>query len=135
MPSLRGNRHGIADNLLEHDEPGVIYQLRCKDCPLTYIGETCRTVRICTTEHAAHTRLSRFDLSAVADHAISYDHTIDWEKPEVLEKEKLMNRRVTEELSLHTSGATMNKDKGLELNPLWLSLLTSPKSGPGSNRS
>ena len=77
--------------------------------------------------------------SGVADHAISYDHTIDWEKPdhaEVLEKEKeQMNRRVKEPLWLHTSGATMNKDKGLELNPLWLSLLTSPKSGAGSNRS
>ena len=114
----------------------MIYQLRCKDCPLTYIGETCRTVRIRTTEHAAHTRLSRSDLSAVADHAISYDHTIDWEKPEVREKEnKLMNRRVKEALWLHTSGATLNKDKGRELNPLWLSFLTSPKSGAGSNRS
>ena len=55
----------------------------------------------------------------MADYAISYDHTIDWEKPEVLEKEKkLMNRRGKEALWLHTSGATMNKDKGLELNPL-----------------
>ena len=101
-----------------------MYAINCKDCPGVYIGETGRTVRVRMAEHSAHARHGRADLSAAAEHAILKDHRLDWENPEVIDRDrKTLNRRVKEALLIRKRGAQLNKDNGLDIDPLWFSVL------------
>ena len=75
-------------------------------------------------EHEAHTKHNRVDLSAVADHAILLDHQMDWKHPQLLDRERnVWSRKVKEALWLGKTTKTMNKDRGMELNPLWFSVI------------
>ena len=75
--------------------------------------------------HLAHAKKGRIDLSAVAEHATLENHRIEWKKAEVIDHEKkTVSRQVKEALWIHETEDKMNKDRGLEINTLWLSLLT-----------
>ena len=51
-------------------------------------------------------------------------HKMDFDNPVVLDRDKrLMSRRVKEALWLYSMDKKMNRDQGLELNPLWFSVL------------
>ena len=51
------------------------------------------------------------------------DHRINWTEPEVIDRDdRTISRRVKEALWINKTKDTMNKDRGLELNALWLSL-------------
>ena len=102
----------------------MIYRVECKDCDGAYVGKTCRTVNERVKEHKAHTLYNRVDLSAIAEHAVMSGHQIDWEHPQVLDQEaKTVCRRVKEALFIRREKTILNKDKGLELSPLWLSVI------------
>lgn len=117
-------QHHLKDSESRENEPGVIYRIKCNDCLETYIGETGRTAKIRVKEHAAHAKNGRFDMSAAADHALNKAHHLDWEKVEIIDQEKrLMNRRVKEALWIHAEKNNMNRDKGLEIDPMWFSLI------------
>ena len=63
-------------------------------------------------------------MSAAADHALNKAHHLDSEKVEIIDQEKrLMNRRVKEALWIHAEKNNMNRDKGLEIDPMWFSLI------------
>ena len=103
----------LKDPVDPKDETGAVYAINCKDCPGVYIGETGRTVRVRMAEHSAHARHGRADLSAAAEHAILKDHRLDWENPEVIDRDrKTLNRRVKEALLIRKRGAQLNKDNG-----------------------
>ena len=60
---------------LEH-RTGVVYFIPCHDCPVTYVGQTGRTLSHHLKEHKQAFRSANFSASAVAEHAISSGHTI-----------------------------------------------------------
>ena len=107
---------------------GVVYQILCKNCPASYIGETCRALGIRVKEHLGHAKRNHPELSPVAEHAIEEDHQIDWENPRILDHAaKLMPRRVKEALWISRTQDTMNRDRGLELSPMWIELMRRAK--------
>ena len=70
--------------------------------------------------------------SAVREHVVwSGGHDIDWTGVKVLEREsKEFSRRVLEAIQIKTKGPNLNRDKGLDLDPVCLGHLA-PKEGRG----
>ena len=100
-----------------------MYRLKCNDCEKVYIGETGRTADKRAREHASYARNGRFDMSAAAEHAIFNQHSLDLENPQVIDHETgPVRRRVREEICIYSEKNSMNKDKGLQLDPIWFSL-------------
>ena len=71
------------DRLPTDQIPGTIYALECTDCSSVYIGETERTAKQRSKEHQMHTRTGHTELSAVANHAHKYGHSVQW-TPKIL---------------------------------------------------
>ena len=62
---------------------------------------------------------------AAADHAILNYHTLDFVHVEVVDHEwRAIQRKVKEALHIVTEKKMMNKDNGLELDPIWFSLIS-----------
>ena len=104
-------------------ESGVVYQIPCKQCDKSYIGQTGRQLGERVKEHRslAPSRIP----SAIAEHSVEYNHRIDWEGMRVLEKERRnFPRLVKEALQIRREGkATMNRDGGLDLPAIYNTLL------------
>ena len=60
---------GVKDERKGKQKAGVVYEIKCKDCEKTYIGETARNAGVRAKEHYSHARNGRLDQSAVAEHA------------------------------------------------------------------
>ena len=74
-----------------HTTRNVIYQIPCKDCNATYCGQTRRPLYLRLSEHQRFTNNSKSftstDLqytSAVAHHAHTTGHTIDFKSTHIL---------------------------------------------------
>ena len=119
-------QHLLKDSSNRDEEPGVVYRLTCNDCDQTYIGETGRTASTRAKEHASYVRNGRFDtsMSAAADHAIIHEHSLSFKTVQIVDHEpRAARRRVKEALHIRTEKNPMNKDKGLELDPIWFSVV------------
>ena len=106
---------------------GVVYSIECDECKAIYIGETGRTLDDRLQEHQRHTRLVVPEKSAVAEHALTVRHEIDWASAKVIDTAAgTVKRRVKEKLHLEKvsrSRPVMNKDKGLNKEKVWLTSL------------
>ena len=107
---------------------GVIYGVPCKDCDAIYIGETGRPLATRIKEHKKEvdeientikTRQQRKDLkgvlfkSAITDHAIHNQHTINWEETRIKDKENTrFNRVIKESICIMKEQKTINRDSG-----------------------
>ena len=69
-----------------------------------------------------HKSSAASSISAVREHVVrSGGHEIDWTGVKVLEKElKEFSRRVLEAIQIKTNGPKLNRDKGLDLDPVHL---------------
>ena len=93
------------------DSTGVVYQIPCRDCDKVYIGETARKFGTRKAEHkqeaetlakAPFTRSKKKDAestlnkSAISDHVAQNNHTINWNKSQILVRDdkKLKGRVV-----------------------------------------
>ena len=102
-----------------------MYQIPCKQCPKSYIGQTGRQLGERVKEHRS-TAPSRIP-SAVAEHSINYNHKIDWEGIKVLDKDNRdFPRLVKEAIQIRKSDSTMNRDVGLDLPAIYNSALIHP---------
>ena len=119
-------QRGMKDQLPIANRTGAVYQIKCSDCDGSYIGETKRSVGTRMKEHLACIRNGHPQLSAAAEHALYNGHRLDPE-PAILDTSRgLGARRVKEALWIHNKNPSMNRDRGLELSPLWLSLANFP---------
>jgi hypothetical protein len=111
------------DKIPKEDKCGLVYEVTCKNCDKSCIGETSR--KLCTriTEHkkdyetsstagvstwASHKQAtSEMHKSVVTDHMIKEKHVPDWNNPKVLSKDtnntarKMTHSRDTSALRLH----------------------------------
>ena len=75
------------------------------------------------SEHRAGVCNDHPEVSAAAEHLLSYDYHLDWEYLHMIEKDtSTIRRRIKEAIAIHTR-TTMHRDKGLELSKLWLNLV------------
>ena len=115
------------DKTEQSKQSGIVYEITCSDCDAVYIGESGRKLEKRLSEHKSTAGRSK---SAIREHVIrSKGHQIDWENVKVLEREpKEFSRRILEAIHIRTLKPKLNRDKGLDLDPIWDNLLM-PKGG------
>ena len=107
---------------------GVVYEIPCRNCDSTYIGETKRNLGIRVSEHRRDvnqqekkqfTRSTRkqstseLNKSAVTDHCNTKNHLINWDNIKIVCKEtNMFKRRVRESIAIRKRRDTMNRDAG-----------------------
>ena len=81
--------------------------------------------RMCYIRLSEHKSSAASSKSAVREHVVrSGGHNIDWTGVKVLEREsKDFSRRVLEAIQIKSKGPNLNRDKGLDLDPVWDTLL------------
>ena len=88
--------------------------MECPECPLTYIGETGRTL---ATRMKDHLNL-RNPLTAVGEHCVHEHHKITKDSVKVLAREDVwLKRKVREAIEIKIAQPAMNHDQGYELPP------------------
>ena len=112
---------------------GCVYEISCKNCDFTYVGETGRSLATRLKEHRTevekitkkiHTRATRLSSisdqhkSAIADHVASTNHIIDWEDPKILHREgDKFTRWIRESIWIRRRGnKAMNNEGGAAYN-------------------
>ena len=99
---------------------GVVYEIPCEDCALTYVGETMRTLNDRIKEHRWHLEKGDILKSAVAEHFGINDHNIQFNETKVIDfAPRTISCHVIE--ALHISlrrDLTMNKFK---ISQQWIS--------------
>ena len=87
---------------------GTIYQLSCKDCSSTYVGESGRPLGARIKEHQRTSSVH----SPVQEHSKA-GHHIDWDNVKILDKESDWFRRgVKEAIHIRKTRSDLNKDQG-----------------------
>ena len=82
------------------EETGVVYQIPCKECPWTYIGETGRSFQTRKKEHMENVKNYAKE-SNIANHSWELGHPIDFENSRVIDKGDYRTRKTLE--SWHTA--------------------------------
>ena len=112
---------GIKDTIPFEKKKGVVYEIRCSECPASYIGETACSLITRKKEHERNTRLAQVEMSAVAEHVWLNDHKIHWAETSILDSEaNFRSRRVKEAIWIALKSPSLNRDSGLELSQLWI---------------
>ena len=73
------------DPVPKHERASVVYRIPCNNCPQAFIGQTSRTLTQRLKEHQRAVRNGDLATSALAEHAHSTGHPIDWTKPHVID--------------------------------------------------
>ena len=149
--------HQTLRNLLVHPKDKrdplqtaeAIYEVPCKGCSQTYIGETGRLLKTRLAEHKAEadkidarafTRSQRKSTSsetfksAISDHVAATNHVIGWEEAKLIDQEQDKTTRwLKEAIWIRSRGKnSMNKDEGAyKLNNIYDQIIL--KRQPGSD--
>ena len=120
-----------------HTTRNVIYQIPCKDCNATYCGQTRRPLYLRLSEHQRFTNNSKSftstDLqytSAVAHHAHTTGHTIDFKSTHILSSlTKSSQLDLTEHAAIKIICPSLNKlHSASNINNQWTDLLPTIKN-------
>ena len=108
---------------------GAIYNMPCDTCEGFYIGETERSLG---TRYKEHTRTHPG--SAVREHMANTGHSFSFDDLTILGREPGFNaRKIKEALAIYKHRPTLNRDQGVEVPPIMLSLLNTPPPPAASN--
>ena len=118
------------DSIEKEDQCGLVYHIKCKNCSDTYIGETGRNMGIRFKEHTSRKGTN----SAIKEHLEAKNHTCALEDVRILEREDdWYKRKVKEAILIQRHQPTLNRDKGLELPPIYAPLLSHDPHGSRDN--
>ena len=115
--TLRQTLMWVKTRILEERKREVVYEVPCKGCHQTYIGETKRTLKVRLGEH--NQGVKHGDLkNGITVHAHESNHVIDWDGARVKRSgmTSYWQRRRTEAIHIKMSEETMNLDGGLQLS-------------------
>jgi hypothetical protein len=112
---------------------GGVYELTCKTCQASYIGEAERPFNIRIGEHENHTRLGNANLSKVAQHVWDNkcSHEIDWNVSsfKIIEPRTHIRKWLESILIRESTSKLMNGNNGIKIPEVWLPALPNfPKS-------
>ena len=104
------------DPIEEKKKSGAVYKISCKSCNQVYIGQTGRTLQHRITEHKRalnSTDNVLYNTSAVAVHAITQKHRIDWDNAKVIAFEGNLHKRcLLESWYIRNEEFPMNRESG-----------------------
>ena len=105
---------------------GVVYNLTCDQCPKSYVGETARALGTRFKEHTD----GKHPNSAVWEHIAASGHSYSLDKVKVLAREEnSYARKIREALHIHKTQPALNRDRGLEIPPTILQLMSCDRRG------
>ena len=84
--TLNMNLVKVKDRRELNDRAGVVYEIECKDCDKTYVGETGRKIGTRMNEHS-NDIVKRKPASKVAMHTAETGHDMNVREPKVLYSE------------------------------------------------
>ena len=91
------------------DNANVVYKINCKDCDVSYVGQTGRRLEVRIKEHTRK-YITHDNNSSLYTHAINNNHSIDLTKIKILDTEgNRFKRLFSEALFIHTQKKYMNK--------------------------
>ena len=134
-PTLRSLLTRAKDHLPIDKQSNVVYEVPCT-CGKVYIGETKRRLGTRIKEHKDACVKCLTDKSAIAEHAWTNDHPINWAGTKVLQRaSRTMELVLKESLSIRTTpeDTRFNQDSGYELPDCWVA--TYKKLGGGASLS
>uniref|UniRef100_A0A1A8IEJ6 GIY-YIG domain-containing protein n=1 Tax=Nothobranchius kuhntae TaxID=321403 RepID=A0A1A8IEJ6_NOTKU len=126
---------------------GVVYEIPCKLCNKTYIGETGRQLNTRTIEHRKeceketsrkHTRAAKHEAestikkSAATDHCTRENHVMDWDNTRIINTEQQKYKRwIKEAIEIRRRGCgTMIRDDGVySLDRAWDCIIGEGRAG------
>ena len=102
----------IKDRRNKEESSGVVYSIPCKDCHLTYVGETGRKLGVRLSEHERDLRLGNNSRSNVFQHQRDTGHSMDLTATKILYHAPQLGKRLFLE-SWATNANTLNRAKDL----------------------
>ena len=120
------NARAIIDKKLQ--EQGVVYEIKCNDCNMKYIGETGRELSVRINEHKkGGTKTIDSNVSGLSQHIRNTKHEINWNDANVIDKENnMVKRKLKEAIKIRNSpqASLMNKKEECKiLSNIWDSIL------------
>lgn len=134
-PTLRNLLTKVKDPLPVTKQSNVVYEVPCT-CGKVYIGETKRRLETRLKEHKDACAKCLTDKSAIAEHAWTNDHPINWAETKVLQRaSRTMELVMKEALSIRTTPADtrFNRDEGYDLPECWIATYKKLKGGASMN--
>jgi len=106
IPTVKNNMTHIVikakDKIKMNKNNNTVYCIKCKDCTATYIGQTKRDLECRVKEHIKKRE------GVIHDHTAQLNHNFDFEKYKILDKEKILSKRLISEM-IHIN---------LQINPI-----------------
>ena len=68
----------VMNRTTEQKQMGVVHEIPCKDCPVVYVGETQRTLKVRLIEHRQVVKQGD-PKNSIAVHVQKSIHCINWE--------------------------------------------------------
>ncbi|TLY45849.1 MAG: GIY-YIG nuclease family protein [Gammaproteobacteria bacterium] len=85
------------DKLTTDQHSNVVYKISCADCDASYVGQTRRLLLTRIKEHRSHISRNTLQKSVITNHRLT-GHEFKWEEVEVLDREPILNKRLTSEM-------------------------------------
>src|SRR5436190_6639905 len=85
------------DKLTTDQHSNVVYKISCADCGASYVGQTRRLLLTKIKEHRSHISRNTLQKSVITNHRLT-GHEFKWEEVEVLDREPILNKRLTSEM-------------------------------------
>lgn len=96
------------DRLTSDEKSNIVYKIDCKDCDMTYIGQSKRYFKTRKREHKYAIDKQKKD-NALFLHVHETGHEIDFKNPRIVDTEKKRHRRLLSEMiNIHYHDGTMN---------------------------
>jgi hypothetical protein len=103
-------------------EKNVVYQIPCKDCEGSYIGESCRCLAKRVEEHKK--AVKTYDqANGVARHAWEHSHQPNWDEVKILDKESHWHKRKIKEALYMRLNTKAFSEPSARPSSTWLPLL------------
>lgn len=115
----------FSDNLNNHISSDVVYYIKCRDCPASYVDQTKKLLCSRILEHKNYIRRNSSQRSVIIDHRIELSHDFDWDNVRILDEEHSYIRRfVSEMLYIKKQKLSLNLQSDTELlNTVYLPLV------------
>ena len=91
---------------------GVVYRIHCASCSVSYIGQTGRWLCQRVEEHKRAVKMADFNSSALAEHAWTTGHQVDWNAAVLSNPCDAITRSIQEAIRIRTTDNMLNRDSG-----------------------
>jgi len=86
------------DKIKKEELSNVVYQVNCRDCNYSYVGQTKRKLKTRLKEYMNDLKKPTDSCSVISCHRLDKDHEIDWENAKILDSECSYYKRLVAEM-------------------------------------